>query len=235
MLRLMVTLVANSDFAEGSEWSCLEYERNAQSNPQCQRAFKAVEDCRIDDDNRLMCAPAKSIDNLERCENGRRELIDLRCLPKDCSCDIDVIDATNSTQIAKCIDFRNQFVTNPCFATIENLQKEYKFSIPYDSRYSYENRNSFIPRKYPSPNLQPKKSTAPTVDQHKLASILLVVIGLAILIVLALIGFLWRSSKKERFEKELVPSDADLENIVQAELDKYALGHKEKTPFIEKC
>ena len=62
-----------------------------------------------------LCAPAKSVGELEKCENGRRELIDLKCVPKDCSCNADVIDATNETQLQNCLNFRNQYVVNPCF------------------------------------------------------------------------------------------------------------------------
>lgn len=226
----MVSLIANTEAA----WSCLEYERSQNINPQCQRAFQAVEECRIEADDRRLCAPVKSIDNLEKCENGRRELIDLRCLPKDCSCDIDVIDETNSTQIAKCIDFRIQFVANPCFSTIENLQKAEKFSIPYNARYSYENRDDMKinPRKY---SLKLTPTLPPPVDHHQIATILLIVIGLAILVVVILIGFLWRAAReKNRFEKKQLDPE-DMETIVQSELNKYALTRKERIPFIQKC
>ena len=37
MLRIMMTsMIANTEAA----WSCLEYERSANMNPQCRRAFK---------------------------------------------------------------------------------------------------------------------------------------------------------------------------------------------------
>jgi len=54
-------------------------------------------------------------------------------------------------------------------------------------------------------------------------------------VVLVLIGFLWRASRqKERFEKPDL-EDGKMENIVQAELDKYSNNRKEQIPFIQKC
>lgn len=76
----------------------------------------------------------------------------------------------------------------------------------------------------------------------------MVVIGVAILVVLILIGLLWQKSQhKDRFEKathQANPSSRDpesiqiegstMESIVQAQLTKYALCRKEQIPFIEK-
>ena len=66
------------------------------------------------------------------------------------------------------------------------------------------------------------------------------VITLVIIVVLGLIAYFYKASKNsnQEFDKENLDIDPDrhLENIVQSELDKYALNRKEKIPFMpEKC
>lgn len=56
---------------------------------------------------------------------------------------------------------------NPFLATIENLQKFSTFSIPFDGRYSYENRDSFIPRKYPA-KITSTTPSPPSIDEYQI-------------------------------------------------------------------
>ena len=92
-----------------------------------------------------LCAPAKSVSDLAKCENGRRELIDLKCVPKDCSCNADIIDATNETELQNCLDFRNQYIVNPCFGELLKIfQKIFDIFVFWDFvtflevKYRYE-------------------------------------------------------------------------------------------------
>ena len=73
-----------------------------------------------------------------------------------------------------------------------------------------------------------------------LAMALLFVITIGIIVVLGLIAYFYKTSKNSNrdFDKENIVIDPErhLEDIVQSELNKYALNRKEKIPFMpEKC
>lgn len=73
-----------------------------------------------------------------------------------------------------------------------------------------------------------------------LAMALLIVITIGIIVVLGLIAYFYKTSKNSNrdFDKENIVIDPErhLEDIVQSELNKYALNRKEKISLMpEKC
>lgn len=226
---------------EAREMSCIEHKKMVQEHPLCDRALIAInEHCKISPNSPTTCEKESQIQSLELCEKGRRELIELNCLPRDCSCDIEDLEFQSSKvnlHVFHCNTFRNQYFTNPCFSHIEDLQKRRQFSIPYDAKYSYHNRENFIRSTTTEMQMIISRDQSYTV-----ATVLLFAIGVAILVVLGLIGYLWNSSRMNASTLDLskdelvrsptgqvVVTNDKMDEIVRAELSRYSTKKQEKS------
>ncbi|CAG5111663.1 Oidioi.mRNA.OKI2018_I69.chr2.g5943.t1.cds [Oikopleura dioica] len=245
MLKIITAGLFLGHGADAVEMSCIDHKKIVKERSLCDRALIAINDhCTISPDSPTTCQNENEMERLEKCERGRRELIELNCLPRDCSCDIDDLQFTSSKvnmHVFHCNTFRNQYFTNPCFSHIEDLQLRRQFSIPYDSQYSYVNRDKIIrvDTEYRTESMQLARDHSYTV-----ATVLLFAIGVAILVVLGLIGYLWNSSRsgssldlskddlRQHQPGRIVITDDKMDEIVRAELNRYSTKRKaqEKTP-----